>query len=108
LFHFSSNVLAFIPPIYQSLKKAFPHEVDMPTCTFYDEEPLSSGQVSDMAQERYEVIIDVLATFGPYPREYIKRFGEYTIDLETIPPLLEPDKPFLSLEETALKETAVI
>jgi hypothetical protein len=30
------------------------------------------------------------------------------IDLETIPPLLEPDKPFLSLEETALKETAVI
>jgi hypothetical protein len=61
-----------------------------------------------MAQERYEATIDVLATFSPYLREQIKRFGEYVIDLETTPPLLEPDKPFLSLEETALEETAVI
>jgi hypothetical protein len=50
----------------------------------------------DMAQGGYEVTTDVVATFSPYLREHIKRFGEYVIDLETIPPPLEPDKPFLS------------
>ncbi|MCC6607984.1 MAG: Tn3 family transposase [Anaerolineae bacterium] len=61
----------------------------------------------DMAQEGYAVTADVVATFSPYLREHIKRFGEYVIDLETIPPPLEPDKPFLTPEETGMKETVV-
>jgi TnpA family transposase len=50
----------------------------------------------DMTQERYAVTTDVVATLSPYVREHIKRFGEYMIDLETIPPPLQPDKMFLS------------
>jgi TnpA family transposase len=62
----------------------------------------------DMAQEGYAVTTDVVATFSPYLREHIKRFGEYVIDLEAIPPPLEPDKSFLTPEETGVKETAVL
>jgi TnpA family transposase len=50
----------------------------------------------EMVQEGHEVTTEVVATFSPYVREHIKRFGEYVIDLETIPPPLQPDKPFLS------------
>ncbi|MCP4096109.1 MAG: Tn3 family transposase [Planctomycetaceae bacterium] len=49
-----------------------------------------------MAQEGHAVTTEVVATFSPYLREHIKRFGEYVIDLEAIPPPLQPDKPFLS------------
>jgi hypothetical protein len=62
----------------------------------------------DMAQEGYDVTTDAVTTFSPYLREHIKRFGEYVIDLETIPPPLEPDKLFLTPEETGVKETAVL
>ncbi|MCP5097034.1 MAG: transposase [Chloroflexi bacterium] len=50
----------------------------------------------EMVQEGYAVTTDVVATLSPYIREHIKRFGEYVIDLEAIPPPLQPDKPFLS------------
>lgn len=50
----------------------------------------------EMVQEGYTVTTEVVATFSPYLREHIKRFGEYVIDLETIPPPLQPDKAFLS------------
>ena len=50
----------------------------------------------DMAQDGYDVTTDIVATLSPYLREHIKRFGEYIIDLDTIPALLQPDKPFLS------------
>jgi hypothetical protein len=47
-----------------------------------------------MVQEGYEVVTEVVATFCPYLRGHIKRFEEYAIDLETIPPPLQPDKLF--------------
>ena len=50
----------------------------------------------DMTQEGYKVMTDVVVTFSPYLREHIKRFREYVIDLEMIPPPLQPDKSFLS------------
>jgi hypothetical protein len=50
-----------------------------------------------MVQEGHEVTLDVIVTFSPYLVEHIKRFGEYVIDTETIPPLLQPDKFFLPL-----------
>jgi len=69
-------------------------------CTIGDEEPISCGRLQDvlheMSQDGYAVTTEVVATFSPYLREHIKRFGEYVIDLETIPPPLQPDKTFLS------------
>ena len=50
----------------------------------------------DMAREGHSVKSEVVATFSPYLREHIRRSGEYVIDLETIPPPLQPDKSFLT------------
>jgi TnpA family transposase len=49
----------------------------------------------ELSQEGYQVTKDAVATFSPYLTEHIKRFGEYFI-VETPPPPLQPDKPFLS------------
>jgi TnpA family transposase len=51
--------------------------------------------LNGMVQEGYAVTAEVAATFSPYLTGHIKRFGEYVIDNETIPPPLQPDKPFL-------------
>ena len=51
----------------------------------------------EMAGEGLNVTPDVVSTFSPYLREHIKRFGEYFIDLETIPSPLQPDEKFLSV-----------
>ena len=59
-----------------------------------------------MTQEGYAVTTDVVATLSPYVREHIKRFGEYVIDLETLPPPLQPDKSFLTTEETIMVKTS--
>ena len=46
---------------------------------------------------RIQVMVNkLLAHIGHVLREHIRRFGEYVIDLETIPPPLQPDKPFLT------------
>jgi TnpA family transposase len=50
----------------------------------------------DMAREGYPVSAEAVATLSPYLREHIKRFGEYIIDTEMLPPPLNPDKPFLT------------
>jgi hypothetical protein len=52
----------------------------------------------EMSQEGFAVTPEAVATFSPYMTEHIKRFGEYFIDTSSIPPPLQPDKPFL-LEE---------
>lgn len=52
----------------------------------------------DMRQEGYAVTSDFVATLSPYLTEHIKRFGEYFIELDNVPPPLQPDKPFLSTE----------
>jgi TnpA family transposase len=57
-----------------------------------------------MALEGYTVTTEVVATFSPYLREHIKRFGEYVIDLEATPPPLQPDKPFLVSERPVATE----
>jgi TnpA family transposase len=52
----------------------------------------------DLARDGYIITPEIVATFSPYLTEHIKRFGEYVIDVETIPPPLQPDKPFLTPE----------
>lgn len=61
----------------------------------------------DMVQDGYPVTLEVVATFSPYLTEHIKRFGEYVIDLETIPPPLQPDKLFLAPEAAGRSEAVV-
>ena len=48
-----------------------------------------------MSREGFAVTSGVVATFSPYMTEHIKRFGEYFIDTSSVPPPLQPDKPFL-------------
>jgi TnpA family transposase len=48
-----------------------------------------------MSREGLAVTSDVVSTFSPYMTEHIKRFGEYFIGTSSIPPPLQPDKPFL-------------
>lgn len=50
----------------------------------------------EMAREGYHVSSEAVATLSPYLREKIKRFGEYVIDTDAVPPPLNPDKPFLA------------
>ena len=52
----------------------------------------------DMSREGYAISSEVVATFSPYMTEHIKRFGEYFIDMNSIPPPFTPDKPFLSVD----------
>ena len=56
-----------------------------------------SNILHEMAGEGLNVTADAVATFSPYLREHIKRFGEYFIDLETVPPPLQPDIEFLAV-----------
>ena len=56
-----------------------------------------SNILHEMTGEGLNVTADAVATFSPYLREHIKRFGEYFIDLETIPPPLQPDIEFLTM-----------
>lgn len=49
----------------------------------------------EMTGEGLNVSTEAVSTFSPYLREHIKRFGEYFIDLDTIPSPLQPDKEFL-------------
>ena len=50
----------------------------------------------DIVQEGHVVTSEMVATLSPYLTKHIKRFGEYVIDTKTIPPPLQPDKPFLT------------
>ena len=54
-----------------------------------------SNILHEMAGEGLNVTANAVATFSPYLREHIKRFGEYFIDLETVPPPLQPEISFL-------------
>ena len=49
----------------------------------------------DMVQEGFKVTQGVVATFSPYMTKHIKRFGEYVLDMSSIPPPFQPDIPFL-------------
>ena len=52
----------------------------------------------DMSLEGFIITPEVVATFSPYMTEHVKRFGEYFIDMNSVPPSFTPDKPFLSAE----------
>jgi TnpA family transposase len=52
----------------------------------------------DLVQEGHLVSPEFIVPMSPYMTEHIKRFGEYVIDTTTIPPPLQPDKTFLSVQ----------
>ncbi len=59
-----------------------------------------TNALHELAQEGCYIDKDAVATFSPYLREHIKRFGEYFI-VDTVPAPLQPDKPFLSPQMAA-------
>ncbi len=44
-------------------------------------------------EEGWNITRDELALFSPYQTHHIKRFGNYVMDLETLPPPIEDDLP---------------
>lgn len=52
--------------------------------------------VSSLGEHDMLVPTEYLPHISPLRWGHIKRFGEYMIDLETIPPPLQPDKTVLS------------
>jgi TnpA family transposase len=50
-----------------------------------------------LAQEGFQITQAMVSRLSPYLTEHIKRFGEYLLDMETIPEPLQPDKEFLTV-----------
>jgi hypothetical protein len=50
-----------------------------------------------LAQEGYEIRREHLAQLSPYLTRHVKRFGDYLVDLESVPaPLSDPFKTGMS------------
>ena len=41
-----------------------------------------------MAAEGWRLTRDLVARFSPYMREHLRRFGQYVLDMDDLPPLL--------------------
>jgi len=48
----------------------------------------------ELAQEGYAITPAIVARFSPYLTGNIKRFGDYVLDMDSIPDPLQPDKIF--------------
>ena len=51
-----------------------------------------SAVLKDLAHEGYVLTKDELAMLSPYQTQHIKRFGNYVIDLETLPQPIDDDE----------------
>ena len=49
-----------------------------------------------LAQEGIQITQAMVSQLSPYLTEYIKRFGDYVLDMEVRPVPLQPDKQFLT------------
>lgn len=57
-----------------------------------------TNALNELPQEGQLVTKELVARLSPYMTQHIKRFGEYVLDMETLPEPLQPNKPFLSDE----------
>ena len=48
--------------------------------------------LKELVQEGYVLTKDELAALSPYQTQHIKRFGNYVIDLETLPQPIDNDE----------------
>jgi hypothetical protein len=46
--------------------------------------------LTDMAAEGWPLTRELVGRLSPYMREHIRRFGRYLLDMEDLPPPLEP------------------
>ncbi len=46
--------------------------------------------LSGMANEGLPVTRELVSRLSPYMREHIRRFGQYTLDMDDLPPALRP------------------
>lgn len=51
-----------------------------------------TNAIYDMIQEGYPITSETLASFSPYLREHIKRYGEYVVNVDEPPPPIQTDK----------------
>jgi hypothetical protein len=49
-----------------------------------------------LAQEGLQITQAMVSRLSPCLTEHIKRFGEYLLDMETVPEPLQPDNEFLT------------
>src|SRR4051812_29286184 len=49
-----------------------------------------SAALAAMAEAGEPVTPDLVAALSPYGREHIRRFGQYVLDMEDLPPPLDP------------------
>jgi hypothetical protein len=46
--------------------------------------------MADMAEDGHSLTSEVAASISPYSREHIRRFGKLTLDMDEVPPPLNP------------------
>ena len=49
----------------------------------------------ELAAEGYTVTRETISYLSPYLTEHIRRFGQYRIDMELLPPPIQLDEPLL-------------
>jgi TnpA family transposase len=55
-----------------------------------------TGVLRSLAEEGYPLRREEVAQLSPYLTEHVKRFGDYVVDLESVPDPLHPDMPDLA------------
>ena len=60
--------------------------------TFINNTLEMSAVLKELVQEGYVLTKDELAALSPYQTQHIKRFGNYVIDLETLPQPIDDDE----------------
>jgi hypothetical protein len=58
-----------------------------------------SEKLNELAQEGYVLTKDELAALSPYQTQRVKRFGQYELDLQTLPPPITDDLLFEIISE---------
>lgn len=51
----------------------------------------------ELAAEGYTVTRETISYLSPYLTEHIRRFGQYRIDMELLPPPIQLDEPLLDV-----------
>ena len=54
-----------------------------------------TNALQTMRTDGHTVTKELIAHISPYITQHIKRFGEYFLDMDELPPPLDPDKPIL-------------
>jgi TnpA family transposase len=54
--------------------------------------------LSDMVDEDMPVTRELVSRISPYMRDHLRRFGQYSLDMEDLPPELHPQPPSIFVD----------